>query len=351
VKGLTLLGSRVVRGGNRGGRAGSAVAPAGRRDKRRSNARLDAATAAGLVCGALLDRALGDPRRMHPVAGFGSAAAILERRAYAPTVVAGVRFVVLAVAAPVTLGAWAARATRHRPLMRMVVTAAATFTVLGGTSLRREARAMATALHGGDLATARARLPALCGREPSTLDAAELARATVESVAENTCDAVVAPLCWGAIGGLPGLLGYRAVNTLDAMVGHRNARYARFGTPAARLDDVANFVPARLTAVLTTLAAPTVGGRPAATLQVWRRDGCKHPSPNAGHCEAAAAGALAVRLGGRNRYGDRVEHRPTLGDGRVPTVTDISRASTLSSSVEGAAVVLAAVLALRRWLR
>src|SRR2546423_4384674 len=126
---------------------------------------------------------------------------------------------------------------------------------------------VAGALARSDLAAARARLPHLCGRDPSTLDSTELARATVESVAENTSDAVVGPLFWGAVAGLPGLVAYRAVNTLDAMVGHRSPRYERFGAVAARLDDAANLVPARVTAALTVLAAPLVDGSPGRALR------------------------------------------------------------------------------------
>ncbi|MGA8995711.1 MAG: cobalamin biosynthesis protein, partial [Nocardioidaceae bacterium] len=124
-------------------------------------------------------------------------------------------------------------------------------------------------------------------------------------------DAVVAPLLWGAVGGPAGLLGYRAVNTLDAMVGHRSPRYHRFGWAAARLDDAANLVPARVAATLAVL----LGGRPAASLRAWRRDARRHPSPNAGPVEAAFAGALGLRLGGVNRYGADVQDRGLLGDG------------------------------------
>jgi adenosylcobinamide-phosphate synthase len=200
---------------------------------------------------------------------------------------------------------------------------------------------MADALEAGDVPEARTRLPHLCGRDPSTLDEAELARATVESVAENTSDAVVAPLAWGAIAGLPGLLGYRAVNTLDAMVGHRSARYRDFGTASARLDDLANLGPSRATAALTVILAPRVGGGTGEALRTWLRDGRRHPSPNAGQCEAAMAGALGVRLGGRNVYQGRVEERPVLGDGRPPAVADIRRAARLSAVVGAAALALA----------
>ncbi|MBO0867345.1 MAG: cobalamin biosynthesis protein, partial [Micromonosporaceae bacterium] len=214
-----------------------------------------AANAAGLAAGVLLDAALGDPRRLHPVAGFGRAAGALERRLYAPDRTAGARYAAVAIGLPVLAAAVLDTATARSPWLRAGTVAAATWVVLGGRSLRRQAGVLADELDRGDLAAARARLPNLCGRDPSTLDAQELARATVESVAENTSDAIVAPLLWGAVAGLPGLLGYRAANTLDAMVGHHSPRYRRFGTPAARLDDAANLVPSRLTAALTVAAA------------------------------------------------------------------------------------------------
>jgi adenosylcobinamide-phosphate synthase len=200
---------------------------------------------------------------------------------------------------------------------------------------------MSHLLSAVDLPGARRRLGHLCARDASALGAAELTRATVESLAENTSDAVVAPLFWGAIAGVPGLLAYRAVNTLDAMVGYRSPRYARFGWAAARLDDVANLVPARLSAAFTAGLAPVVGGSVAATARVIRRDGRQHPSPNAGLCEAAFAGALDVRLGGTNQYDSAVETRPLLGDGRTPELGDIARAARLSRAVGAAAAVSA----------
>jgi adenosylcobinamide-phosphate synthase len=227
------------------------------------------------------------------------------------------------------------------------VVAAATWAALGARTLRREATAMAAALERGELPAARERLPNLCGRDPERLDEPELARATVESVAENTSDAVVAPLFWGAVAGVPGLVGYRAANTLDAMVGHRSERYARFGTAAARLDDALNLAPSRLTAALTALLAPLADGDTGRALRIWRRDGGDHPSPNAGQCEAAMAGALGVRLGGRNVYFGRSETRPFLGDGPRPDAGDIRRAAALSGAVGLAAVVLAAAIRTR----
>jgi adenosylcobinamide-phosphate synthase len=225
--------------------------------------------------------------------------------------------------------------------------AAATWAVLGGTSLVREGEALRRSLEAGDLGAARARIPHLCARDPELLDAAGMARAGVESVAENTSDAVVAPLFWGAVAGVPGLLGYRAVNTLDAMVGYRSERHARFGRVAARLDDVANLVPARLTAALTVLLAPLVGGRPADALRAWRRDASGHPSPNAGPVEATAAGALGLRLGGRTEYAHGAEDRPALGDGRAPAAADLRRAARLSHLLGWAALAAALPLAAR----
>ncbi|UOY00056.1 cobalamin biosynthesis protein [Blastococcus sp. PRF04-17] len=277
---------------------------------------MDAPTAAGLALGTAADLLLADPRRGHPVAVFGAAAAALERRVWRDSRPAGALYAAALTAAAAGAGVALDRGTRERPAARALVTAAGTWAVLGGTSLGRAAAVLSRALGAGDLAAARAALPALAGRDPRHLDADELARATVESVAENTSDAAVAPLFWGAVAGLPGLLGYRAVNTLDAMVGYRSPRYARFGWAAARADDAVNWLPARLTAVLTVVCAPLVGGSAAGALRAWLRDGAAHPSPNAGRCEAAAAGALGLRLGGRNVYGGRVEERPQLGSGR-----------------------------------
>src|SRR3954464_3016967 len=225
---------------------------------------MDTTTAAGLALGAAADLLLADPRRRHPVAGFGHASAALEDRIWRPSRALGTGYALALVGAAIGVGAVLDHASRRRPATRVLVTAAATWTVLGGTSLGRAAGRMSATLQAGDLAgpraapaaAPRAAVPPLAGRAPSTLDGTELVRATVESVAENTADAAVAPLFWGALAGLPGLLGYRAVNTLDAMVGHRSARYERFGWAAARLDDVVNWLPARLTAAPTALCAP-----------------------------------------------------------------------------------------------
>jgi len=301
----------------------------------------------GLVLGVGLDAAFGDPRRGHPVALFGQAAGALERRIHRDAKAPGVVFAATSVAGAAAVGLLAERLTERRPAARVIATAAATWAVLGGTSLAREGRAMADALTAGDLERARGRLSHLCARDPSGLGADELARATVESIAENTSDAAVAPLVWGAVAGIPGLLGYRAVNTLDAMVGYRSPRYRNFGWAAARLDDAANWVPARVTGLVTVAIGPDRAG----AWRALRRDGGRHPSPNAGRCEAAFAGALGLTLGGTNTYGGRTESRPALGDGRPPGVADIGRAARLSTAVTVAATMLSCgVLVVRgRW--
>ena len=299
----------------------------------------------GVLAGYLADLVLADPRTGHPVAGFGVAAAAVERVTYRDSRIGGVAHVGLLVGAVSLFGAvldW--RARRRGPLWSAAATAMATWIALGGTTLARTGLAMGDLVSRDDVEGARRLLPALCGRDPAQLDAAGLTRAAVESVAENTSDATVAPLLWATVGGVPAVLGYRAVNTLDSMVGHRSPRYARFGWAAARLDDAANYVPARLTAALVVLCAPIAGGSPSGAVRAWRRDAARHPSPNAGVVEAAFAGALGVRLGGPTAYRYELQIRPTLGEGAPPSVTDLRRAVQLSRAVQASAVAVCLAL-------
>ncbi len=289
--------------------------------------------AAGLALGYGADLAFGDPRRRHPVAGFGRVALALERVLYGPSRARGALFTGLLVG-----GAALAGHALERLLGRRAALALLTWTALGGRSLRREAAAVAGLLERGELGAARRGLPALAGRDAGSLDAGGVARAVVESVAENTSDAVVGTLLWAAVGGPAGVAAYRAANTLDAMVGHRTPRYARFGWASARLDDALGWPAARAGAGLTVLCAAA----PARTWRVLRRDGAAHPSPNAGRMEAAFAGALDLRLGGPLAYGGIVELRPRLGEGQPPAAADIARANGLSRRV-GAAALAAAV--------
>ncbi|SDS05022.1 adenosylcobinamide-phosphate synthase [Nocardioides scoriae] len=300
--------------------------------------------ALGLGLGFLADRLLGDPQRFHPVAGFGRVAGALEQRTWAPSRRRGAAYALVLVGGTTGLGALAERSTRGRPVAHVVVTAVATWSVLGGTSLDREGRAVAALLDADRLPEARQRLTHLVGRDTTALTSDEVARAVVESVAENTSDAVVAPLVLGAVAGVPGLVGYRAANTLDAMVGHRSERHVAFGWASARLDDLLNLPGSRLSALLAAACGPD----PRGALRAWRRDAGGHPSPNAGPVEASFAGALGLRLGGTNTYGDRVEHRPVMGSGRALAAADVSPALALARRVDLAAAVLAAAWALAR---
>ncbi|ABL03875.1 cobalamin biosynthesis protein [Mycobacterium ulcerans] len=300
----------------------------------------------GVLVGYLADLVLGDPQRGHPVAVFGRLAAGLERASYRDTRAAGAVHVGVLVGGVGLLGAVLGRPA-GRP-WSVAATAMATWVSLGGTSLVRTGREMAELLDRGDLDAARRLLPSLCGRDPAQLDVPDLTRAALESVAENTSDAQVAPLLWAAVGGVPAVLVYRAVNTLDAMIGYRSPRYLRFGWAAARLDDLANYFGARVTAGLVVLCAPLVGGSALGAVRAWRRDAARHPSPNAGVVEAAFAGALRVRLGGPTRYHFELQIRPTLGDGGQPTVDDLRRAVTLSRAVQAAAGVGAGLFVYRR---
>jgi len=210
-------------------------------------------------------------------------------------------------------------------------TAATVALAVAGRELRRVARQISDQCSAGDLDAARRTLPALVGRDPSQLDESGIAAAVIESLAENSVDAVVAPVFWAVLAGAPGAAAYRAINTMDAMVGQRSTRYARFGWAAARLDDAANYLPARLFALLVAVAAPH---EQRAIWAVVRRDAPAHPSPNAGVAEAAVAAALGLELGGPLRYGDRQEIRPRLGSGPPPQPADIVRAIRLVNRTE-----------------
>lgn len=281
---------------------------------------------------------------------YGRAADALAQRMWQDEKAAGARFVAVAVGGPTLATLVLERRARGSfgPLGRVAVTAAATWVALGGRSLANEAQVMHDLLDADtdDLSAARVRLGHLCSRDASDLDRDDLARAAVESVAENTSDAVTGPLLWGAVAGPAGIVAYRCANTLDAMVGYRTGRYAQFGWAAARLDDLLNVPPARLTAALTVVAAPLVGGHPHAAWRAWWRDAPGHPSPNAGPVEASAAGALGIRLGGVNRYEGHVEDRGELGDGRPATVSDLPRVARLSRIVGAAALAASVVVAL-----
>lgn len=316
------------------------------------------ARAAGLVLGFAADRVFADPTRWHPVAGFGSLASRGERLLNNPGAAprqahrAGTIYTAGLVGGAALLGVasrrFSATAFGNAPAARSAweaaTTAAATWVALGGTSLLRVSGTIGAQLESDEIDAARGWLPWLCGRSPELLDAQELARATVESVAENTADAHVAPVVWGAVAGVPGILAYRAANTLDAMVGHRNERYEHFGWASARLDDLLNWAPARVAGLATVLASPLVGGQPSHALSAWQRDAKGHPSPNAGVVESTAAGALGITLGGRTPYAYGVEFRGQLNPGgRSARAEDVGRVRRLERIVQDGTVAAAIV--------
>lgn len=305
------------------------------------------ARALGLLLGYAADRVFGDPRRWHPVAGFGACALRLEQRLYSDSRASGVAHVLLLVGGTTGLGYLGEHLARS-PLVRTALTGCVTWAVLGGRSLEDEAAAVHQLLDTGDLDRARSRVRSLVGRDTACLGPDEIARAVVESVAENSADAVVGSLVWGAVAGVPGLVAHRTVNTLDAMVGHRNNRYARFGWAAARLDDVLGLPASRLSGLLAAVLGPD----PVGAVRAWRRDARQHPSPNAGVVEAAFAGALGLQLGGVNTYyGNRREQRALMGHGRPPVPADIPRVVRLARRVGAGAVagaVIHSVVSVRR---
>jgi adenosylcobinamide-phosphate synthase len=291
-----------------------------------------AKNALGVALGLMSDLAFGEPRiDPHPLSVFGSFMRRSENTLYGDHRSAGVLHTLVGAGVGIGCGL----------IVRSI--AAATYLSVAPVALMDAARDISRALDEEDLLMARALLPTLVGRDPTSLDASEISRAVVESLAENMVDAVVAPALWGVIGGAVGTLTYRAVNTMDAMVGYRNERYLNFGWASARLDDVANFIPARLTAAMVVLV------RPRATRTVWetvRRDAPGHPSPNAGVAEAAFAAALGVRLGGTNRYGAVVEERVALGAGRRPERSDIDAAIALCRDVTWTMMLVLALVGL-----
>lgn len=270
--------------------------------------------------GVVIDRIVGEPpAELHPVAGFGRVMNRLERTLWRDRRAAGVSYAVAGVA----LGAGFGRLVRSTPGVVALAVA--------GRELRRIARHVGDLCETGDIEEARLTLRALVGRDPSRLDESGVAAAVIESLAENTVDSVVAPVFWAVVAGAPGAAAYRAVNTMDAMVGNRSPRYRHFGWAAARLDDMANYLPARIFALLVAVVAP---GRASEIRRAVRFDAPAHPSPNAGVAEAAVAAALGREVGGPLRYGDREENRPRLGSGPRPRPEDIATAIRLVDRTE-----------------
>ncbi len=301
---------------------------------------------AGAAAGLFADRALGEPpERVHPVAMFGRAMASLEGAMWSDrrgrgawfallgsATGLGVGILALEVARSAAYGTWGASRGEDRAsaAATLLATASATAIACAGRCLWQTALDVSRAARCGDLPGALLQLRALVGRDSTGFGTGDVARAVVESVAENTVDAIVAPALWAAGGGAAGALAYRAVNTLDSMVGHHSERYESFGWASARIDDVAGYVPARVTALLVACARPL---RARAVLEAVRIDARRHPSPNSGVAEASFAAALGLSLGGSVRYGERTEQRPPLGNGRPADLGDIERAVQLSRQI------------------
>ncbi|QXE90500.1 adenosylcobinamide-phosphate synthase CbiB [Geomonas subterranea] len=276
-----------------------------------------------VICAVLLDLVLGDPRALpHPVVGIGELISALEgplRRRIPNLRVAGVVLLIVTVGVCYALAASLIYAAYLlAPAAGFIASLYLAWVSLAARSLHEESAKVARALRNGDLPAARLALSYIVGRETAELDEPEIIRGAVETVAENTGDGVIAPLFYLVLGGPALAIAYKAVNTLDSMVGYKNERYLEFGWASARFDDLANYLPARLTGLLMVLAAPMCGLNGGGAWRILRRDGRNHSSPNSGFPEAAAAGALGVRLGGANRYFGKVVEKPTIGDPLLP---------------------------------
>jgi len=252
---------------------------------------------------------------------------------------AGVAGALLVIAISVAIG-WVLQSLLPWGWIEIILVGVLAWPLVALRSLHDHVAAVAKPLQAGDIAAARAAVSRIVGRDPATLDEAGIARAAIESLAENASDGIVAPVFWGALFGLPGILGYKAINTLDSMIGHRSERHEAFGWAAARIDDVANFIPARLTGFLFVLLA----SRRSEALSCMTRDARRHRSPNAGWPEAAMAGGLGVRLSGPRIYHGSITNEPWLNDGaRDPLAADISRGLTI---YRRAMLLLAGILAI-----
>ncbi len=290
-----------------------------------------------VVAALLLDAVIGDPdwlwrREPHPVVWIGNGIGWLERklnredRTKRARKFAGVLTVIILVGAALLIGALLSDLL-HGHWFGFLIEALIASTLIAQRSLYQHVARVHRAFIDGGLPAARKAVAMIVGRDPERLDEAGVARAAIESTAENFSDGIVAPVFWLAVLGLPGLIAYKAINTADSMIGHRTERYIDFGWAAARLDDLVNLVPARLSGVLVALAAPIVRGSITTSFNTMLRDARYHRSPNAGWPESAMAGALGISLSGPRVYAEGVANEPYLNaDGRVAEPDDIRRA-------------------------
>ncbi|WP_371368802.1 Cobalamin biosynthesis protein CobD [Sporomusa rhizae] len=273
----------------------------------------------------IIDRLIGDPRTsLHPVVVIGNFIAWLERQLLNPNNSAGRKkfagaVLVIIVLITVYAAVWltlAALTTVHPWAGYIGGVMFLSFTI-SPSSLAEAGREIAGYLRDGNMEQARVKVGWIVGRDTAELDIPEVTRATVETVAENIVDGIISPLFYAIIGGVPLACLYRAVNTMDSMVGYKNEKYRDFGMVAARIDDVFNYIPARITGLLIIITAKILGLDAAGAWQSLKRDAAKHPSPNSGFSEAGVAGALGVRLGGLNYYGGIASHRAHMGEAKV----------------------------------
>lgn len=271
----------------------------------------------------LLDLIIGDPHGLpHPVVAIGHLIGILDRslrQNWLNERLAGVvLLLVVVIAAAGTSWVLLTIFTLLMPLAGWIAAIILSYTCLAARSLHKESACVASALKAGDLPAARHYLSCIVGRDTDQLDETEIWRAVIETVAENTSDGIIAPLFWLTIGGPVTAMAYKAVSTLDSMVGYRNERYLRFGWASARMDDLLNFIPARVSALLLIAAAPLAGCSLSGAARITLRDRLNHPSPNSGYPEAAAAGALGVRLGGASSYHGVSSLKEYIGEQKNP---------------------------------
>jgi len=315
-----------------------------------------------VIAALAFDALIGDPdwlwrRPGHPVAWIGALIGILDRRfnrddqSQEQRKSAGIASTAAMVALSAAVGILIQTTVQQLPMGNILLALIASIFIAQRSLYQHVARVRLAFAEDG-LAGARKAVSMIVGRDPEQLDEAGICRAAIESCAENFSDGVVAPAFWLALLGLPGLIAYKTINTADSMIGHRSERHASFGWAAARLDDLVNLVPARLSALLLASAAPIAGATIRASLRVVRRDASKHRSPNAGWPEAAAAGALGLALGGPRRYLDTVMSEPWLGSGRArATIVDIGTALRLYLAAAACfAVLLLLILAARHFL-
>ena len=297
----------------------------------------DMSTTTIVLAALMLDACLGEPRRWHPLIGFGRFAQAIEMRLHANSRVRGIAATTLALLPPVLLTFGLAATCRS-----IVFDVVMLYLAIGWRSLEQHAGRVRDALQQQNLAAARSAVGLIVSRDTAHLDETDIAKATVESVLENGNDAIFGAIFWFVVAGVPGVVLYRLSNTLDAMWGYRNARYAQFGWAAARLDDLLNIIPARLTAL-----SFAVVGHFSIAMHCWRHQAPHWKSPNAGPVMAAGAGALGVTLGGSACYHGAMISRPVLGLGLTAQASDIHRATRL---IRRALMLWVAVLALAEGL-